>query len=191
VNWSIVRSTVNVNFKNESLHKNSHSNSNFGSRRSHEEPPYVKFKSRCADFLRSGPLQKNAGPCHKVLNRSANDLSEFKYGVSDSETTGERMEMANGLQTLKMFWIPHKLLLSLLAENEVNTSGRQRYRKLKRYEHTRQTHTFCAQLANLQTLQLWVSEWVVTSYFLDFLTLEDWTEKLSRNVCKEISLYAA
>jgi hypothetical protein len=56
----------------------------------------VKFKSRCADFLRNGPLQKkNAGPCHKVLNFSANDLSEFKYEVSDPET-GERKEMANG-----------------------------------------------------------------------------------------------
>jgi len=44
-----------------------------------------------------------------VLNLSANDSSEFKYGVSDSETTGKRTEMANGLQILKTFWISHKL----------------------------------------------------------------------------------
>jgi len=41
----------------------------------------------------------------------------LKYGVSDSKTIGKRMETANGLQILKIFWIPHKLLLSLLVEN--------------------------------------------------------------------------
>jgi hypothetical protein len=45
-----------------------------------------------------------------VLNLSANDLFEFKCGVSDFETNGKRMEMANGLQLLKIFRIPHKLV---------------------------------------------------------------------------------
>jgi hypothetical protein len=36
-----------------------------------------------------------------AINLSANDSYEFKYGVSDSETTGKRLEMANGLEILK------------------------------------------------------------------------------------------
>jgi hypothetical protein len=103
VNWSTARSTVSVNFNNGHLHKNSHSNSQFLFSSVTWRTAVREIKIPLRSFSQTLATIKNVGPCHKVLNLSAIDSSEFKYGVSDSETTGKRMEMANGLQILKIF----------------------------------------------------------------------------------------